>query len=426
MAAYIDDKKIVQESLLKVFKLNGYLHLADMTQRDFEHISIELQKKSGIVISGITIKRLVNGEFSRIPQIATLNAIANYFEFKTWQDYKASVRGNEINKHQKVKRGVSVSNKNLPLPVVVGAVLLILLLGGFYFFQEKYRDKNFKKASFSAHKNTGNDIPNTVVFNYNIDNVKADSFFIQQSWDKNRRVRIYKNTHTLTDIYHEPGYHVAKLIANDSIIKTVPVSIPTNGWFFYANENKAKYLTEYIKAQKPIQNGVLALTEDDLIKNNINTDREKIYLYAYFPSKLNVSSENFTLKTRVRMKQVSNNFCPYITIEIFCEKYLMLMKSTAKGCASEAHLYFGEKSISGKKADLVSIAYDVTKWTDVEITVKNKQAKIKVNGRECFVTNYQSDTKSITGLAFISNGLCEVDNVGLTGLDGKVMYKSDF
>ena len=126
------------------------------------------------------------------------------------------------------------------------------------------------------------------------------------------------------------------------------------------------------------------------------------------------------------MKQVSNNFCPYLTIEIYCEQYLMLMKSTPKGCASEAHLYFGEKSISGKKADLVSIAYDVTKWTDVEITVKNKQAVIKINGRECFLTNYKNDTKLITGLSFISNGLCEVDNVALTGADGKVMYKNDF
>lgn len=426
MAAYLDDKKIVQESLLQIFRLNGHLNLSDMTQRDFEHISLELQQKSGIVISGITIKRLANGEFSRIPQIATLNAIANYFDFKTWQEYRASIRGNEPQKHQQNKASLLGKSKKITFQAVLGVILLILLAGGLYFFLDIYQDKNFEKASFSAHKNTGNDIPNTVVFKYDIDNVKADSFFIQQSWDKNRRVRIYKNTHTLTDIYHEPGYHMAKLIANDSIIKTVPVSIPTDRWFFYANENKAKYLTEYISPQKPIQNGVLGLTGDDLIKNNISTEREKIYLYSYFPSKLNVSSENFTLKTRVRMKQVSNNFCPYLTIEIYCEKYLMLIKSTPKGCASEAQLYFGEKSISGKNADLVSIAYDVTKWTDVEITVKNKQAVIKINGRQCFLTSYQKDTKLITGLSFISNGLCEVDNVDLTGADGKVMYKNNF
>ena len=61
-----------------------------MTQRDFEHISSVIEKKAGIVISSTTIKRLSKGEFSRLPQVATLNAIANYFGFTNWQEYKAS------------------------------------------------------------------------------------------------------------------------------------------------------------------------------------------------------------------------------------------------------------------------------------------------------------------------------------------------
>ena len=34
--------------------------------------------------------------------------------------------------------------------------------------------------------------------------------------------------------------------------------------------------------------------------------------------------------------------------------------------------------------------------------------------------------KNIAGLAFISNGLCEVDKVDLTGNDGVIMYSNDF
>lgn len=422
----MDDKKVVQDSLLEIFRLNGWPHFNSMTQRDFEHISLELQKKSGIVISGITIKRLANGSFSRMPQIATLNAIANYFDFKTWQEYKASLNRNEKNTYKNPAKTSVYKMKRLPLPVAPGLVLLALILTGLYFFKGKHQNNGFEKASFSASKTTGNDIPNTVVFNYNIDDVRADSFFIQQSWDKNRRVRIYKNAHTLTDMYYEPGYHIAKLIANDSVIKAVPVSIPTRGWFFYANENKAKYHTEYIKADKPIQNGYLAIAPADLTKNHIQPDREKIYLYSYFPEKLEVSSENFSLKTRVRMKELINNFCPYVAIEVYSQRYFMLIKSTPKGCAGEALMYFGEKKISGKETDLSHITFDVTQWTDVELTVKNKQAAIKINGKECFLTSYQNDTKLITGLSFISNGLCEVDHVELTGLNGTVVYKNDF
>jgi hypothetical protein len=421
----MDDKKIVQESLLEIFRLNGWSHPGSMTQRDFEHISIELQKKSGIVISGITIKRLANGSFSRMPQIATLNAIANYFDFKTWQEYKSSVNRNEKNANTPEKTSPA-KKKKLTLPARLGLVLLAIILTGLYFLPQKWQGSGFETASFSASKTTGNDIPNTVVFNYNIDDVQADSFFIQQSWDKNRRVRIYKNTHTLTDIYYEPGYHIAKLIANDSIITAVPVSIPTRDWFFYANENKIRYQTEYIKADGPLHNGLLALSPLDLTKNRIAPEKGKLYLYSYFPQKLEVSSENFSLKTRVRMKEISNNFCPYIGIEVHAQRYFMLIKSTPKGCASEATVYLGEKTISGKDTDLSAISFDVTQWTDIELTVKNKQAIIKINGKESFSGSYNNDTKLITGLSFISNGLCEVDNVELKGVDGRMVYKNDF
>ena len=91
----MEEEKIIKKSLLKIFTLNGYTDSSKMTQRDFEHISTEIEKKARIVISSTTIKRLSKGEFSRLPQIATLNAIANYFGFTNWQEYKASESGRE-------------------------------------------------------------------------------------------------------------------------------------------------------------------------------------------------------------------------------------------------------------------------------------------------------------------------------------------
>ena len=164
-----------------------------------------------------------------------------------------------------------------------------------------------------------------------------------------RRVRIYKNHYTLTDIYYEPGYHVAKLIANDSIIKTIEVSIPTDKWFLYANENKYKYATEYIKVENPISKGTLGISKEILLQNNIDISKNMFYIYAYFPSKQEVSGDNFILKTRVRMKEVKNNLCPFLTLEIFCQRNYMIIKSTEKGCASVALVQFGNKVLDGKE-----------------------------------------------------------------------------
>src|SRR5688572_16182595 len=272
------EEKIITASLLKIFTLNGYTDPSRMTQRDFEHISTAIEKKSGIVISSTTIKRLSKGEFSRLPQVATLNAIANYFEFSNWQEYKASQES--IGEIKILKEElVDASKPKRSLSQFILAVLIVPILAVILFISRNKNDfGSLEEVVFTAQKNTDNKIPNTVVFNYNIDNVNADSFFIQQSWDDRRRVRIYKNHYTLTDIYYEPGYHVAKLIANDSVIKVVDVSIPTDKWFFYAHENKYNYTPEYIKAENHISKGALSISKEILVQNNIDVSRKMSYI----------------------------------------------------------------------------------------------------------------------------------------------------
>jgi hypothetical protein len=93
----------------------------------------------------------------RLPQIATLNAIANYFNHKIWKDYKADRIKNGPAKEQAKKVKYKFSLKNLSIPGVV------IVVAGFYFFgTTKGKVRNAESASFSFRKNTSNDIPNTV------------------------------------------------------------------------------------------------------------------------------------------------------------------------------------------------------------------------------------------------------------------------
>ncbi len=427
------EQEIVKKNLVEIFNKNGYADLNDLTQRDFDNISHAIEEKTGTLISGSTIKRLLHGRFSRLPQIATLDAISNYLGCKSWQEYKSAIQVEEFLPGEKKRDLPGIKTRNVASPkskafkLIVMACLAIgiIVIVGFIQFSKSKQVSNFDKASFSARKNTSHEIPNTVVFEYNIDEVIADSFFIQQSWDKNRRVRIFKKTHTLTDIYYEPGYHIAKLIANDSVIKAVEISIPTDQWFFFAKDNPSSN-PEYINADNSLTDGVFRITEKDLLKNKIDIGKEKEYVYSFFPSKLNVNSDNFILKTKVRMTEVKNNFCPYITLEVFSQRYTMFFKSTPKGCSSESMLQFGERFISGKDKDLASLGFDVKDWTEVELYVKDRQGTILLNNKEVFTMSYQTSSKLITGLGFTSNGLCEIDFIELKGLDGTVFYESKF
>jgi hypothetical protein len=111
----MNEQKIVQVCLRQIFQINGYYDPETMKQRDFEHISSEIEKKSGVVISGITIKRLSKASFAKSPQIATLNAIANYLDFRTWQEYKSGLNLNNPpdlpQKEQEYSSSTSVQSK---------------------------------------------------------------------------------------------------------------------------------------------------------------------------------------------------------------------------------------------------------------------------------------------------------------------------
>ena len=431
------EQDLVKACLTEILKRNGYDDVSKLAQRDYEHISNAIEAKTTTLISVSTLKRLLHGEFARIPQTATLNAISTYLGYKSWQDFKLSLRPkvvtrvvNEVPIRAPIAdepKKITPFNRIKQITAISLGALSVIIAVLFIRYAPGNSPGNYDKATFSAEKTTSNEIPNTVIFHYNIDDVKADSFFIQQSWDVNRRVRIYKNKYTLTDIYYEPGYHLAKLIANDSIIKTVDVSIPSDGWFIFAIEPKPRSNPEYIKPTLSlVNNGVMALNENDLVANQIDKSKEKKYVYTLFPADLHVKSDNYSFKTRVKMHEVRNNFCPTLMVEVWTQRYFNFFQSTTKGCASEAMAEFGENFMSGKNNDLSALGYDLTEWVDVEWIVKDRHVTLSFNGKVVLETSYKQDVGYLTGIAFISNGLPEIDFVELKGLDGSVVYENDF
>ncbi|MEI9944071.1 MAG: hypothetical protein WDN26_07575 [Chitinophagaceae bacterium] len=221
------------------------------------------------------------------------------------------------------------------------------------------------------------------------------------------------------------GYHVAKLIANDQIIKTIDVSIPTDKWVYYAKEKINGSLPKYISPTK-YKNGNLQLTKEDLANSLIDVEKTNEYVMMYFPSKFENSSDNFILKCRVKVNAVKNDVCPSLMCEVFCQRYFMYFQSKPKGCSNEINAQFGDTAFHGKTADLSALAMDVNDWQDIEFTVINKKVSIKINNREKFTTQYTISAGLITGLGFMSKGLAEVDFVSLKTPDGKDIYSNDF
>jgi len=419
------DHELVKACMRRILKELG-LNDSDVQQRSLEYLCDQVHDKTGVLLSFSTAKRLLNGQFTKLPQSATLNAIAQFLGYVNWQHYKQqeqidfeNVSKEPFDKKQKHRALLAFTKEHRKLSWI-GASGIVAITFVLIAFLNHRTNKiiEAKNALFNAEKVTADNIPNTVVFHYNVDDINADSFFIQQSWDKNRRVRVYKKQYTLTDIYYEPGYHVAKLIANDKIIKTFNVSIPTNKWVSYAKEKVPASIPEYIEKTKDDP----TIAKKDLLKNKIDLQNEKQYISIYFPDHFEISSDDFVFKARVKRTSVRNDFCPSLMLEVFCQRNFMYMQSMKPGCSSNAITQFGENFLSGKTYDLSPLSTTVDEWHDYEIAVKDRRVNIYIDNKKVFETNYSSSSGMITGLGFISNGLCEVETADLRGSNGKIFY----
>ncbi len=138
------------------------------------------------------------GSFARLPQVATLDALARFLDFSDWRHFKNSTATQTADPapagEKDANRVKGANHKTRPATglrsfrfrVLLFIGLLILATLGLFAVIRVGRPglAGTAKAQFSAVKVTSNDLPNTVVFRYNIDSVSADSFFIQQSWGR--------------------------------------------------------------------------------------------------------------------------------------------------------------------------------------------------------------------------------------------------
>lgn len=412
------DRDLIEMGARELAARQGFGAAGEMRQRDLEYLCERIEERSGILISLSTIKRILNGQYNRLPQVATLNALSVYLGYVDWPAFKAAKlaaaeNGKITSRKRPVRRRRSL--------IAAGIVLTVFVLTLSWNYLSR-SSATVGASSFTVRRTTPNAIPNTVVFAYDIDHLRGDSFFIQQSWDRNRRVRVYKNNHTLTDIYYEPGYHVAKLFANDRIVKTIDVSIPTDKWFFYSKEGIARGLPVYIHTDSPIRKGVLGLDRQTLLASKVDPENPRVYLYTFFPSGIKADADNFRLTARIKMTELCNTACPWIMPEIYCQKGFMYCALTMPGCTGGISAQFGDLAIDGKNNDLSPLGCDVHQWHQLEIVNRNRQVTIVIDGNPVMTRSYFGSAGLITGLGFHSNGLCQADSVRLAGLDGKVVY----
>lgn len=413
-------KRLIEEKCC--FGKNG----DGLRQRDLEYLAAAIEEKSSIKLSLSTLKRLWKKGYDQTPHPSTLAALVSLLGYKDWQEFRT--------RHALAPVDTTVeTTKSNYRPfvrwVAVPAAAIFVVAFWFVAFTSRERPRGpiiKGPVIFKGNKTVTKGVPNTIIFNYDISNVQADSFFFQQSWNQLEKTKIDPGGHYYSTIYYYPGFHRAKLIANDSIIRRFNAHITTDGWMPLVRYSYTDKIPVYIKKERPRVDGALHVTPRDLVSSHVTIDREFMLSYFNVTEFNDTYSDNFSLDTRILCDASQTIACPGVEVVVMCEEHIFFVMLTGKGCERNIAIKMGEVVQAGSHNDLSAFGRDLYRWQDLRIQVINKKATIYLDSRPVHAITFKKDFGKVVGLAYHFRGTGAVDYVRLRNGESKLVYDDEF
>jgi len=403
----------------------GWGDAASWTNEDFDTLSESIFDKTGVRLSVSTLKRLWGKvKYDSSPNMGTLNALARYAGFEGWRALlSAAPTINHPAQSQPAASAPTPPPAQSPpptprhsrptTPIILATIALVALLS-LLSARLIHPDKTSAPPRFEARR-TSDNLPNSVVFDYDATSFSPHSVIIQQSWDTRRRESVNPAGTQHTSIYYSPGYFRAKLIVDGEIKRQTDVFIPSNGWKgIIQREPLPIYLRPDEVKQDSGYMGISAATLKEKTGSGIFSGVWVDFANVReFPG---ITGDHFTLETTVRnTSTVEECLCRKVQITIVGKLSAIIIPLCDKGCISDIGLYFGSGGFSGKNYDLSAFGCDFSQWQQIKCTEANNHFEIRLNGHIIFVKDKVGSIGDIMGVRVAFEGTGLIKDLHLRG-----------
>ncbi len=407
----------------------GWGPSAQWATQDFEELSFQIQEKTSEVISATTLKRIWGRvAYDSNPSRHSLDALSIFLGYASWRDFTSSV---DLEPKANVAPKAPEYPSKRRMQTIVIPVFMLLLGAASIIWLGVKSDGNTADGAVASDgpikfvsRQLANDLPNTVVFEYDVSNVTGDSFFIQQSWDSRRRARISSDNTVHSSIYYFPGYYSAKLIANDSIVKELPVHVKTDNWAAMLVSNMPVYLPEEVLSD----NGTLGLSKANMANEGFELGTGDNHLGFYYVQDFGpLHSDNFSMETVVRHeKPLALGPCAGAQITIRAVEGVLKFPLDVPGCAGDMHVIGGEMHQTGDSYDFGNLGADYSSWQEVSLSVEDRDVTIQVGTNPPYTFSYTRNMGKVVGMWFEFSGYGAIDEVTLKDGNGRIIYEEAF
>ena len=387
----------------KIEKMLGWGKSSEWSSYDFEKLSENIYRETGMKLSVNTLKRIWGRlSYEPDPSTTTLNILAQFLGYEDWRHF---VTQNENRKKTANRIGIK-KYYFIAIPFLLLSLIYLVFHGNSFFI----KSPNPSDFSFSS-KRISENIPNSVVFQYSTPTYikEDDKLEIQQSWDESKRQTISSLDSIATSIYYTPGYFVAKLVANDAVVQEHGLLIPSNGWLGIVEGEKGSI---YLDENDIATDGSIAISDSisklRWDKNNQAEETAKLYYIKDFD---NLYLDDFIIDMVVRNDIIDpRKVCQSSNITVYCEGQVIIVPLSPKGCVSEINLRILDpppppRFISGKTNDLSNFGVDILDDVAVRMISSDGRLSIFVNDLLAYSAELQADkNRSISGIRYEFQG----------------------
>ncbi len=376
----------------------------------FIELSEKIREDTSVLLSPTTLKRVwgrVN--YTSAPSISTLNTLAQFAGFNNWRHFKTT---------KKVPSGKSWFEKTVlanSSVIIITAIVLALGFVSLYSALGNLKDEasfNFSEVKFSSQPITKG-LPNSVIFNFDLQDIVSDSIYIQQYWDVTKRIKIDANQKQATGIYYYPGYFRSKLLVNGMLVREHDLFILSNTWMGTIDYNPIpKYLYK-----DEIFDGKLRFSQN--ILNEISSHETQLQTsFHYIDNFGNTSGDNLSIRQSVQ--SLLNDkwaVCQGLKVVILGTEGAIIIPFSQLGCISDLGLMMNDVYLSGKKHDLSMFGLDLDTNKEIEITIKNKEITVYANSTQIYQGSYNNSIGRFVGLRYRFLGAGQINSCKVVDLN---------
>jgi hypothetical protein len=390
---------------------------ASWSNEDFEDLSERIYQKTAVRLSVSTLKRIWGKvKYDHSPTTATLNALARFAGFAGWRDFQQQNPGVAPAAPASIplpKSAPRPGHRGYLAPLIIGTLILAALLS-LLSARFIHGTGPIPALRFDSRV-TSDDLPNSVVFDYDATPLHPKDVMIQQNWDIRRREKVGPNGNKHTSIYYYPGYFTAKLVVDGEIRKESEVFITTKGWKGIVGHSP---LPVYLSTEEARDDsGHLGITARTLaVKTGTTVFSDTWTTFANVRAFPGLSGDHFSFRTTLRnTSTVEQCLCRNIRITILGKQSAIIIPLSDKGCIASLNVLTGFNALSGKDHDLSAFGCDFNNWQQVICSEDNHLLKITVNGRQALTVSNALAIGDIVGVRILFEGTGAIREAVLSG-----------